>query len=129
MIVVDASALLAIYLDEPERTRFLAAIAEADAALLAPVNAWEALAKAQALHGPTGRARMTELIEALGLEVPPCTFAHVNEAADAFARHGRPSPAGLNLGDCFAYGLARRHGAPLLFKGADFARTDITPAG
>ena len=53
--------------------------------------------------------------------------AHV--ARDAFARFGKGrAPAGLNFGDCFAYALATVTDRPLLFKGADFARTDVTPA-
>lgn len=125
MIVVDASALLAIYLNEPERAQFLAVITAATTALLAPINAWEALARAQALDGEPGRARMAELITALGLVVPACTLSDVEAAVSAFARYGRRSAAGLNLGDCFAYALAQLHEAPLLYKGDDFGRTDV----
>lgn len=129
MIVVDASALVAIYLNEPERARFLGLIESAGSALLAPVNAWEALAKAHALDQDAGVARMNALIDALGLQTPPCEAEDVQKAVAAFARFGRRTPAALNLGDCFAYALAQARGAPLLFKGDDFAKTDIVPAG
>jgi ribonuclease VapC len=128
VIVVDASALLAIYLDEPERQRFIAAIEAAPRAVIAPVNAWEALARAQALDGEAGVQRLLDLMAALGVETGACGLSEVRAAVAAFARFGRPSPAGLNLGDCFAYALATETGAPLLFKGADFARTDVRPA-
>ena len=50
-------------------------------------------------------------------------------AREALQRFGRGRHAArLNLGDSFAYALARHLGEPLLFKGDDFARTDITPA-
>lgn len=128
MIVVDASALLAIFLDEPERPSFIAAIAAAERAVIAPVNAWEALARAQALDGEAGVQQMLDLMAALGVETVPAGLDEVRAAVAAFARFGRPKPAGLNLGDCFAYALAAQAGAPLLFKGADFARTDVRSA-
>lgn len=128
MIVVDASALLAIYLDETERPSFIAAIAAAERAVIAPVNAWEALARAQALDGEAGAQQMLDLMAVLGVETVPAGLDEVRAAVAAFARFGRPRPAGLNLGDCFAYALASQAGAPLLFKGADFARTDVRPA-
>jgi ribonuclease VapC len=128
VIVVDASALVAIYLNEPERAHFLSVIEGADTALLAPVNAWEALAKAFALDGEAGVDRMNALIDALGLQTPLCDAEDVQKAIAAFARYGRRTPAALNLGDCFAYALAQRRGAPLLFKGDDFSKTDIVLA-
>jgi ribonuclease VapC len=128
VIVVDASALVAIYLNEPERGRFLTIIEEASAALIAPINAFQALAKAHALDGEPGAGRMQALIAALGLQVPPCAMEDVQAAVTAFARYGRRTPARLNLGDCFGYALAQRHTAPLLFKGDDFSKTDVKSA-
>lgn len=95
---------------------------------MTPVNAWEALARAHVAGGEAGRARMAGLIEAFDLEVLPCTMVDAHAAVIAFTRYGRRTAANLNLGDCFAYALAQRHGAALLFKGDDFARTDVTPA-
>ncbi|GJE29612.1 type II toxin-antitoxin system VapC family toxin [Methylobacterium organophilum] len=63
------------------------------------------------------------------IDIHPVDHALVRLAADAFARFGKGRhPAGLNFGDCFSYALAKSLDAPLLFKGADFARTDIAPA-
>lgn len=128
MIVVDASALLAIYLNEPERGQFLSILDHAGLAVIAPVNVWEALAKAHALDGVAGADRMSALIEALRLDTPPCGIEDVREAVAAFARFGRRTPACVNLGDCFAYALARKLSAPLLFKGEDFTKTDVVVA-
>jgi ribonuclease VapC len=128
MIVVDASAILAIYFNEPERERFLEIVTSAPAAEMAPVNAWEVLARAQSLYGPAGAGEAEALLSALGVAVPPSTMDDVRAAVAAFARFGRNSPAKLNLGDCFAYALAQKRIAPLLFKGEDFAQTDVTRA-
>lgn len=128
MIVVDASAVLAIYLNEPERERFLEIVTLAPTAEMAPVNAWEVLARAQSLHGAAGAGEAEALLSALGIAVSPSTMDDVREAVAAFARFGRNTPANLNLGDCFAYALAQKRNAPLLFKGDDFAQTDVTRA-
>ena len=96
--------------------------------MIAPVNAWEALARAQAMDGEAGVQQMLDLMAALDVGTDACGLSEVRAAVAAFARFGRPKPAGLNLGDCFAYALASQAGAPLLFKGADFARTDVMSA-
>ena len=73
--------------------------------------------------------RMAELIEGLGLSVITVTAASARRMADAYDRWGKGvHPAGLNLGDCFAYEVAKEHGCPLLFIGKDFSRTDLESA-
>jgi ribonuclease VapC len=63
------------------------------------------------------------------IQVIEFTTAHLAAAIDAFDRYGKGRhPAGLNYGDCMAYAVARVAGCPLLYKGEDFARTDIRPA-
>ncbi len=70
-----------------------------------------------------------ELIDALEIAVAPWTINHARAAADAHRRYGKGRhPAALNYGDCMAYALASLHEAPLLYKGDDFARTDILTA-
>ena len=59
----------------------------------------------------------------------PVTIEQAHAARRAWRRYGRGNhSAALNFGDCFAYGLAEVTGEPLLFKGRDFARTDIDTA-
>lgn len=66
---------------------------------------------------------------ALGIELVPISAIHADLAIEAFRRYGKGlHPAGLNFGDCFAYALAKERGEPLLFKGDDFAQTDIVSA-
>jgi ribonuclease VapC len=73
--------------------------------------------------------KLDALIEAAGAEIVPFTAAHAAIARDAWRRYGKGRhKAGLNLGDCFSYALAKERGQTLLFKGDDFAATDIEPA-
>jgi ribonuclease VapC len=72
---------------------------------------------------------MAALVEEGGVEVAPVTAATAARVAEAYALWGKGRhPAGLNLGDCFAYALARETGLPLLYVGQDFAKTDVPAA-
>lgn len=72
---------------------------------------------------------MDRFLQAVAIRVEPVTLDQLQAARAAFDTYGKGRhPAGLNLGDCFAYALARTTSQPLLFKGEDFARTDIAPA-
>lgn len=127
MITVDASAIFAILLDEPERADFEAALAR-EGGVMSAVNYWEVLVRAKKAAGDRGKQVAEMLVERLGVEVRPADAKEARNAADAFDRFGRGTPAGLNLGDCFAYALADKEGDGLLFKGNDFSKTDIKPA-
>jgi ribonuclease VapC len=125
-MVVDSSALLAILLGEPDRDIYLEAIRTAPRARVgAPTLVETAVALGKRLG--FGKAHLVDrLAEALGLEVVPFTAEHYQEAVRAYARYGKGQhPAGLNLGDCLSYALAKVEGEPLLYKGEDFDRTDL----
>lgn len=128
MIVVDASAIVAIYLHEPERDSFLEKLTQTDALVMSPINAWEVLARAQSVHGTDGARAAEALLEALSISVPPADMTDVRAAIVAFEQFGPRTPARLNLGDCFAYALAMKLNAALLFKGDDFTKTDVLQA-
>jgi ribonuclease VapC len=133
MIVVDSSALVAIFFGEPEGPTFRGAIATEDVCLLSAVNAHET---ACVLRGRLGFAAVESFWRWLaenGIEVVAFDERQVRAAAEGFDRHGRGlkgagSGANLNLADCAAYALAKTFDAPLLFKGDDFARTDVKRA-
>ena len=125
MITVDASALLAIILGEPEGPAFAERLALAGGGVISAVNFWEVMVRAEVDSGPTGRRKAEVFLDELNITVIPASEDQARAAADAFARYGRRTPAKLNLGDCFAYALAAQQGDGLLFKGADFPRTDI----
>jgi ribonuclease VapC len=128
-MVVDSSAILAVLFKEPERDAFAAAIADAGARLVSSVNAFEAAIVVAARKGPSGVRELDLFFHHAGIEVVSFTEAHLRLAREAWERYGRGRhPAGLNLGDCCAYALARHSGEPLLFKGEDFGRTDVPRA-
>ncbi|MFC3227907.1 type II toxin-antitoxin system VapC family toxin [Marinibaculum pumilum] len=128
-MIVDASALLAILLDEPEGAAFANAIAADPHPLMSAVNWLEAAIRVDGSGDLLAVQDFEALVEASRIAVLPVTMAQAQEARRAYARFGKGRhPASLNFGDCFAYALARERAEPLLFKGQDFSRTDITPA-
>lgn len=126
MIAVDTSALMAILLDEPEAEACIGVLEGEGTLLISAATVAEALVVA-ARRG-VGE-EMARLIDGLGFEIVAVTAASASRVAAAYGDWGRGvHPAGLNFGDCFAYELARVRGCPLLFVGADFARTDVARA-
>jgi ribonuclease VapC len=84
---------------------------------------------AEGRAGEAVRSRILRLFRSMKVEVVPFTAEHAQVALDAWRRYGKGRhPAGLNLGDCFAYALAVARDEPLLFKGEDFALTDVKAA-
>lgn len=126
MIVVDSSALMAYLLDEPEGAACEAVFESGQHLLISAGTLAEALIVAR----PRGIAHeVRRMVDRNGIEVVPVTAVTADRMADAYARWGKGNhPAGLNLGDCFAYALAEEVGAPILFVGQDFARTDARSA-
>ena len=126
MIAVDTSALMAIVLGEPQAGACIEALeAESDVLVSAGTLA-EALIVAARRNV---RDEMASLVERLGFEIVAVTAASAQRIAHAYERWGKGvHPAGLNIGDCFAYALAREHSCPLLFVGNDFSQTDVGSA-
>ena len=124
-LVADTSALMALLLGEAE-AEAIATLLETRATLISAGTLAETLVVAD--RRGIG-AEMARLVEGLGIAVEPLSLAGARQVAAAYGQWGKGvHPAGLNLGDCFAYALARDRGAELLFVGEDFARTDIAPA-
>lgn len=127
-MVIDSSALIAIILLELEAERFNNAITKATLRFLSAVNYVEAsMVASSRLEG--GRDKFDKYISEANIKIVPVTVREAKLARQAFLEYGKGRhPARLNLGDCFAYALARETGEPLLFKGDDFAQTDIAAA-
>ncbi len=125
-MVIDTSALIAILLDQPERRSMNEKI-EADAVrLLSAASFVETALVIETRLGEAGGRELDLLIHRAEIEVVPVDADQAEIARRAFRRFDRGRhPAGLNFGDCFSYALARASGEPLLFKGADFARSEI----
>lgn len=130
MIVIDTSALVAIAFDEPERTDFLRVLAGCKRALIGTPTVVEARLVVHGRRGQRAVVFLDDLLQLPPFEIVAPGLAEANAAYAAFVAFGKGSghPAGLNYGDLFSYALAKVRGLPLLFKGDDFAQTDIEPA-
>jgi ribonuclease VapC len=129
-MIIDASALIAILRDEPEARTFAKAIASTNIRRVSAVNYVEAAAVIDASRNPVASRRFDDLLREAQLIIETVTEAQARIAREAYRDFGKGSghPAGLNFGDCFAYALAKATGEPILFKGDDFSRTDLSPA-
>ncbi|MVA98115.1 PIN domain-containing protein [Nitratireductor sp. CAU 1489] len=128
--VADTSALIAILTAESEAEAFMAAFDSCEAYAISAATLHEAHCVARRAGLVDGNARLDRFVELTRPNVEPFDGRQLDVARDAYLRYGRGSGhrAGLNMGDCFSYALARTHGLPLLFKGDDFVHTDIEPA-
>ena len=129
MIVVDSSALLCLLLGEPEADRIATALEQSPEVLIAAPTKVVAFIVAEAKLGPQGVVNLQRILRLARVETSPFNDEEAELAIEAWRTYGRGRhEAALNLGDCFAYAAARLAGAPLLFVGEDFAKTDITAA-
>jgi len=125
-MVIDSSALVAIFLAEPERYRFLGLIEEDEVRLISAVNVFETAMVLEARRGDAMGRELDLFIIREQLEIVPFDADQIAIARQAFRRFGKGNhPAALNFGDCFAYALGKLSGEPLLAKGNDFRETDI----
>lgn len=130
-MVIDTSALVAMPFGEPETARLEAAIRAAPVRELGAPSYVEAAVVLRSKRGAAGLIALDALLATLGIVVVPLTEVGARHARDAYDRFGAgrgEAPAALNYGDCLAYGVAADRGAPLLYKGDDFARTDVAAA-
>ena len=127
MIVADTSAILAIAFAEPEREAFVAALERAERTLVSSVTAVEARMVVHARRGQRAVVLVDDILRLPFFEIVPPGAAEMDAAYAAFVAFGKGNghPAALNFGDVFSYALAKVRGLPLLYKGRDFAETDI----
>jgi len=130
VIVIDTSALIAIFEEEPEAEAFLQALGRAESPMISAATLVEANILILRRHGRKGGRRLAAFIRESGIQVESVGPTHAQVAIEAFEVYGKGMghKAGLNFGDCFSYALAKETGLPLLFKGRDFSHTDITSA-
>ena len=128
-MVIDTSALVALLLDEPERAAFAAAIEADPKRLVSALTLVEAGIVLEARLGQPGADALDLLLQRADIQIVAADREQAEIARRAWRTFGKGNdPAGLNLGDCFAYALAVAAAEPLLFKGEDFRRTDVPPA-
>ena len=133
-MVVDASAILSIVLDEDDQRTMAQAMHENRISLLlSPIGAWEVATRIQRMEKPEEKRiatnRYNATLAAFEFRIVAIDGTQTDIAIGAQAKYGkRNHPAGLNVGDCFAYALAKTRNEPLLFKGDDFRHTDVRAA-
>jgi ribonuclease VapC len=126
-MIVDTSAIIAILRDEPEAEACARALENSVVRRLSAANFVEAAVIIDANRDPIASRRFDELVLEAQIIIEPVTEAQARIAREAYRDFGKGSghQAKLNFGDCFAYALAKVTGESLLFKGNDFAKTDI----
>ena len=125
-MVLDTSAFLALLFNEPEADDVEIAI-DADPVRLVSAASWlEAAIVVETRLGAAGSRELDLLMHQTGIDRVPVSSEQIDVARDGWRRFGRGRhEAALNFGDCFAYALSVTSGEPLLFKGTDFAKTDV----
>jgi ribonuclease VapC len=127
MIAIDASAILAIALGEPESERFSRAIAAREGLVGTPTLVESRMALSMKIDDPD--RFIDRFVAPPEVHVVAFSLEMYRAAVSAFDRFGcGHHPARLNFGDCMAYAVARVHDAPLLYKGGDFEKTDVKSA-
>jgi len=127
-MILDTSALAAIFFGEPEAALYTQLIHEADRCRISAPNFLELSIIIESQIGPDAGRQCDAFFRRAGIIIEAFTVEQAYLARQAFLDFGKARhPAGLNFGDCFSYALAKITGEPLLFKGEDFKKTDITP--
>ena len=126
-MIIDTSALIAVLRNESDAMSYARAIADAAERRISAVNFVESAVVIDASRDPIATRRFDDFIKEANIVIEPVTEMQAKIAREAYRDFGKGSghPAKLNFGDCFAYALSKTSSEPLLFKGADFAHTDI----
>jgi ribonuclease VapC len=130
VIVIDTSALIAIFRLEPEADSFLKAVVAVEARAISALSVLEtSMVMSGGAYDSSVFEPLDEFLIEAGIEIAPFDAEQAQIARDAFMRYGKGRHrAALNFSDCASYALAKKRQAALLFKGGDFTMTDITPA-
>ncbi len=125
-MVIDTSALVAIFLAEPERKLLLDLVLQAETRMISAATVLETGIVLEARRGESAGREFDLFLVRANLQIVPVDSEQTEIARSAWRKYGKGRhPAALNFGDCFAYALAKFAGEPLLAKGTDFAATDI----
>jgi ribonuclease VapC len=121
--------IIAILRNEPDAAAIGEALERTQVRRMSAVNYVEAAVVVDSNRNPVLSRRLDDLLRDIEIAVEPVTLHQARIAREAYRDFGKGRHrAGLNLGDCFAYALAKEKGETLLFKGNDFCHTDIEPA-
>lgn len=127
-MVIDTSAVIAIFFDEPDAPAFEAAIEADPQRLISAASVLETAIVLGARYGDTGEREFDLFLHKAKVQTVAVTEEQAEVGRLAYRTYGKGRhPPGLNFGDCFSYALSKTSGEPLLFTGADFACTDVEP--
>ena len=128
-MIIDTSAIIAILFNEDDAQIYARAITSADSCRISAATFVETAVVVEAQTKNNGGRQLDAFIRRAGITIEPVTVEQAQIARQAFIDFGKGRhPAGLNYGDCFSYALSKATREPLLFKGKDFARTDLRVA-
>jgi ribonuclease VapC len=128
-MIVDTSALLAVLFGEKDAETYARAISEAEVCRISAATFVEVSVVVESQTGDAGSRQWDSFFRTASISIEPITEEHAHAARQAWSDFGKGRhAAGLNLGDCFSYALAKVSGEPLLFKGQDFRKTGIPAA-
>jgi len=128
-MILDTSALAAIFFGEPELELYVQVIHDAERCRISAANFVELSMVVEGQIGPEAGRQSDVFFRRAEIVIEPVTVEHAHLTRQAFLDFGKGRhPARLNFGDCFAYALAKATGEPLLFKGEDFSKTDVRAA-
>jgi ribonuclease VapC len=128
-MIIDTSAIIAILFDEDDAETYAKAIAQADSCRISAAAFVETAVVVEAQTRNNGGRQLDAFIRRAGIAIEPVTEEQAHIARQAFIDFGKGRhPAGLNYGDCFSYALSKATREPLLFKGKDFTKTDLSVA-
>jgi ribonuclease VapC len=128
-MILDTSAVSAIFFGEPDGEHYMQMIYDADCCRISAANFVELCLVIEGQLGPEAGRQLDMFFRRAEIVIEAVTVEQAHLARQAFLDFGKGRhPAQLNFGDCFAYALAKAMGEPLLFKGLDFGKTDIRKA-
>jgi ribonuclease VapC len=128
-MIIDTSAVVAILFNEDDAQIYAEAISRADSCRVSAATFVETAIVVESQTKNNGSRQLDAFIRRAGITIEPVTEEQAHIARQAFTDFGKGRhPAGLNYGDCFSYALSKAMREPLLFKGKDFAKTDLSVA-
>jgi ribonuclease VapC len=128
-MILDTSAVIAIFFEEPDGDHYLQKIRDADRCSISAATFVELSMVIEGQLGAEAGRQLDMFLRRAEIAIEVVTVEQAHLARQAFLDFGKGRhPAQLNFGDCFAYALAKATGEPLLFKGMDFSKTDIRKA-
>jgi ribonuclease VapC len=128
-MIIDTSVLLAVVFREPGYEALLDRLQAAEVLVAGAPTLAETAIVLHARLGESSRGLLERILDELAIQEIPFSELHWREAVEAFRRFGKGRhAAGLNFGDCLTYGAAKLSGAPLLFVGEEFVKTDLDSA-